>query len=85
MLRAGRTIHEKMLVLPGPSAERLCQIIVSEAAAVVVCGVLEQAFYDYLTRKKISVIDNVIGNSRTAIARIASGRLCAGDILGWCA
>ena len=77
----GRQINERVLMLPNPSAERLCQMILSEGIDVVICGGIEQEFYDYLTWKQIQVIDNVIGPSRMAFQRLGKGRLMSGDIL----
>jgi predicted Fe-Mo cluster-binding NifX family protein len=80
--KQGQIINEKVLLLPGPSAERLCQMILSESVKVVICGGIEQEFYDYLSWKHISVIDNIIGTGHAAFARLVSGQLNAGDILG---
>lgn len=71
--------QERILMLPGPSAERLCHMILSESAQVVVCGGIEQEFYDYLIWKHIQVIDNVIGPGRQALKRLSSGCLKTGD------
>lgn len=77
----GGMASERVLMLPNPSAERLCHMIISEAVDVVICGGIEQEFYDYLTWKQIRVIDNIIGSGRAAFQRLAKGRLAAGDIL----
>lgn len=77
----GRIVQEKVLILPGPSSERMCHMILSEGIGVVVCGGIEQEIYDYLTWKQIKVIDNVIGGSHAVLRRYAAGRLVAGDIV----
>lgn len=77
----GKLLNERVLMLPNPSAQRLCQMILSEAMDVVVCGGIEQEFYDYLTWKQIKVIDNVIGPSRLVLQRLGKGRLVPGAIL----
>jgi hypothetical protein len=77
----GRVTQEKVLILPGPSSERLCHLILSESAGSVVCGGIDQEIHDYLCWKQINVIDNVIGPSRAVLKRFALGRLNPGDIL----
>ena len=77
----GTISSERLLMLPNPSAERLCHMILSESVDTVICGGIEQEFYDYLTWKQVKVVDNIIGASRSAIERFAKGRLEPGDIL----
>ncbi len=74
-------LQEKVLILPGPSAERLCQLIITEGTQVVICGGIEQEFYDYLTWKRVRIIDNVIGSGRQLLERYFQGRLAPGDII----
>jgi len=73
--------NEKTVVLPQASAENLCRLIVSEGVNTVVCGGIEQEYYDYLTWKKINVVDFVVGSLDEVKKAIASGVLRAGDIL----
>jgi predicted Fe-Mo cluster-binding NifX family protein len=77
---SGRILQEKVLILPGASAERLCQMIITEGMHVVICGGIEQEFYDYLTWKRVRVIDNVIGSGHRLLAHYLQGRLSPGDI-----
>jgi predicted Fe-Mo cluster-binding NifX family protein len=77
----GRILHEKVLILPGPSAERLSHMIVTEHIRTVVCGGIDQEVYDYLTWKRIEVIDDVIGPASTVLRRCAHNDLKKGDIL----
>lgn len=74
-------VEEKMVVLPQASAENLCRLIVSEGVNTVVCGGIEQEYYEYLTWKKISVMDFVVGTLEDVKKRIAFGSLKAGDVL----
>jgi len=76
----GAVVAEKLLILPQSSAEQLCHLILSEAVEVVICGGIEQIHYDYLTWKKVTVIDDVIGPCRWALERFAQGRLARGQI-----
>jgi hypothetical protein len=48
---------------------------------VVICGGIEEEYYQYLTWKRVKVLDSVIGDSGEALERLAAGRLQAGDIL----
>jgi predicted Fe-Mo cluster-binding NifX family protein len=77
----GLITKDKMLILPGPSAERLCHLIITEAVQVVICGGIEQELYDYLTWKRVQVIDNVIGPSKSVLKRFSTGELSPGDIV----
>ena len=79
---SGQILREKVLILPGPSAERLCHMIITEGAHVLICGGIEQEFYDYLTWKRITVIDNVIGRCRPVLERFANDTLASGDVIG---
>ncbi|SFM63588.1 NifB/NifX family molybdenum-iron cluster-binding protein [Thermodesulforhabdus norvegica] len=73
--------EEKTVVLPQASAENLCRLIVSEGVDTVVCGGIEQEYYEYLTWKKISVVDFVVGTLDEVKRKITSGDLKPGDIL----
>lgn len=78
--RPGKT-RKKMVVLPSASAEKLCQLIIAEGVQAVVCSGIEEDYFQYLTWKKIHVIDSVIGSSQLALERFMAGRLKAGDVL----
>ncbi len=77
----GRIGVHKTIVLPHASAEDLCHLILTEKVGAVVCGGIEDEFYQYLTWKKVQVIDSVIGPWQQVVERLASGRLESGDIL----
>lgn len=77
----GEIIDRKTLVLPAPSSEDLCQLILSENIRTVICGGIEQEFYEYLRWKKVSVLDSVIGPFERAVDLARSGRLTSGLIL----
>jgi len=78
----GKVSGERVVVLPQASAERLCHMVLTENIQVVICGGIEEEYYQYLTWKRVNVLDSVIGDSREALERLAEGRLQAGDILG---
>jgi predicted Fe-Mo cluster-binding NifX family protein len=77
----GVPVERKLLILPQPSAERLCQLVIAEAVTTVVCGGIEAEHFDYLTWKQVRVIDNVIGPVVAALARLSHNQLECGDIL----
>jgi predicted Fe-Mo cluster-binding NifX family protein len=73
--------QSKTLVLAHPSAEEMCQLILEEGIDVVICGGIEEEFYDYLTWKQVRVIDSVAGPWQRALEGLAAGSLRTGDIL----
>ena len=72
----------KTFVLPGPSADELCSLILKEHISVVVCGGIEETHYQYLLWKKINVIDRVIASAHSALQEAQQGRLKPGAIIG---
>jgi predicted Fe-Mo cluster-binding NifX family protein len=77
----GAILENKTMVLARESAEYLCELILAEEVQVVICGGIEEEFYDYLTWKKVRVVDSVMGPWERALDRLRSGDLEAGDIL----
>lgn len=71
----------RIVLLPGPSADELCALILKEGVGLVVCGAIEESHFQYLSWKKVKVIDRVIGSWRQAVARALMGRLNSGEIL----
>lgn len=69
------------ILLPGPSGDELCSLIIKEDVSLVVCGGIEEAFFQYLSWKKISVIDRVIGSVDEALRLVLAGKLKNGDVL----
>lgn len=74
----GRPTVEKSIVLPQASAEALCGLIVNEKVDVVVCCAIEEEYYQYLTWKKVKVIDSVIGSYSRVLERFVQGTLVEG-------
>ena len=73
----------KTFILPGPSADELCSLILKENTNIVVCGGIEDTHYQYLLWKKISVIDRVIASSEIALKQILNSTLKPGAIIGF--
>ncbi len=74
----------KTLILGQTSGEKLCHLIVGSELAEVVCGGIEDEHYQYLTWKKVRVIDSVIGPLEWVLERWREGRLQSGDIFEHC-
>jgi len=77
----GHFLEERTVVMPQASAENLCQLILSEGAQIVVCGGIEQEYFDYLVWKKITVYDDVIATVVAVKKALVEGTLRAGAVL----
>jgi predicted Fe-Mo cluster-binding NifX family protein len=74
-------LGEKEVVLPQASLEMLCQMILTEGIQVVICGGIEEEYYQYLKWKNVKVLDSVVGDCKLVLQRLAEGRLKSGDVL----
>ena len=77
----GEVLHSKTVVLPTVSAEDLCHMILTEGITMVICGGIEEEYFQYLTWKKVKVIDSVIAPYDRALEFAKGGRLEPGTIL----
>ena len=77
----GSVEQNRTIVLAHASTEDLCQLILTEEVNVVICGGIEEEFFDYLTWKKVRVLDSVMGPWERALERFREGQLKAGAIL----
>jgi predicted Fe-Mo cluster-binding NifX family protein len=77
----GRPTEKKTVVLPRASAEQLCHLILLEKISTVVCGGIEDEYYQYLKWKNVTVLDSVIGSYKKVLKELESGTLRAGDIV----
>lgn len=73
--------EERTTILARPSADLLCQHILNEKIDVLLCGGIEDAYYAYLSWKRIRVLDNIIGDAGEAVRGFLQGTLQAGDCL----
>lgn len=71
----------RAIIMDRPSAEDLCNMIMEENVALVICGGIEDRHYQFLTWKKIGVIDFVIGDYEAALKKAIAGELHPGDLL----
>lgn len=77
----GSVGESKTIVLAHESAEDLCQLILNEEIDTVICGGIEEEFFEYLVWKKVQILDSVLGPWERVLDRFISGRLEAGAIL----
>src|SRR6056297_836359 len=77
----GQYQDERIVVLPQISAEQLCHLILTENVNVVICGGIEDEYYQYLNWKRITVYDSVIGPWEAAVSAYIAKTLQSGDIL----
>lgn len=73
--------EQRMVVLPRASADQLCQLIIGEGVRTVICGGIEDDYYQYLVWKRIEVIDSIVGSSRAALECYVDRTLKSGTIL----
>lgn len=73
--------EQRVMVLAHPSPETLCELILREKVDIVVCCGIEEEFYQYLTWKKVRVIDSVVGGCEKIVDCFRSGDLVSGAIL----
>jgi predicted Fe-Mo cluster-binding NifX family protein len=80
--RDGQILGEpRIILLPGASSEEICALVIKEDVSVVICGGIEEVHYQYLTWKKVKVIDSIIGPYEQALNLALSDKLEAGAIL----
>jgi predicted Fe-Mo cluster-binding NifX family protein len=73
--------EERTIVLPRASAEKLCHLILTEHIHVVICGAIEDEFYQFLRWKQVTVFDAVIATWQDAFDAFLKNSLRSGDIL----
>jgi len=78
---SGAVKRKKTIVLAHSSADELCQLMIAEGIDLLICNGIEQEYFEYLTWKKIEVVDSVMGPWERAFERIRIRELKAGAIL----
>jgi predicted Fe-Mo cluster-binding NifX family protein len=73
--------EERIVLLPHASADQLCHLILTEKVDTVLCNGIEEEYYQYLTWKKVRVIDTVIGTWQGVLERLKRHQLKPGDII----
>lgn len=69
------------LILSKMSAELICDLVLKEKINVVVCGGIDEEHYQFLTWKKIRVLDSVIGSHAEVLQLAIKNSLKPGTIL----
>jgi predicted Fe-Mo cluster-binding NifX family protein len=77
----GEISEHRLMVMAHASPESLCELILKEKVDVIVCCGIEEEFFQYLTWKKVKVIDSVVGNCENIIESFRLGSLVSGMIL----
>lgn len=79
---ADRSVENtKSIVLAHPSTDELCNLILKEDIDTVICGGIEQEILEYLTWKKVRVIDSVMGPWDRVLDYFKADSLDSGAIL----
>ncbi len=73
--------EKKPIVLPRSSADDLCHLLLSENINTLICGGIEDEYYQFLKWKKINIFDSIVGNWTTAFKNWQENTLNPGDIL----
>lgn len=73
-------LKEKVIMMSRASGEDLCQLILLNNVNSVICGAIEDDFFQYLGWKNVQVIDSVIGDRQDVISSFLAGKLASGMI-----
>ncbi|MFH1152760.1 MAG: hypothetical protein V1793_02995 [Pseudomonadota bacterium] len=73
--------EERTIVLPQASAEKLCHLVLTESINVLICGAIEDEYYQFLKWKQVVIFDSVAGKWQQAFQRYQDKTLMSGDIL----
>lgn len=76
--------EDKVVVFDHASPEDLCRMIITEGVNTVICGGIEEEFYDFLTWKEVEVIDDVVGAASRVVMAFMAGELRSGAVLYRC-
>lgn len=71
----------RTILLPGPSSDEVCSLAIKEEISLLICGGIEDTHFQYLTWKKIKVIDRIIGPAKEALAMAMAKNLQPGAII----
>ncbi|NCC25563.1 MAG: dinitrogenase iron-molybdenum cofactor biosynthesis protein [Deltaproteobacteria bacterium] len=70
--------ESRIVVLPGPSADELCRLILNEDVQTVVCAGIEDEYFQFLTWKGVTVVDEVMGPVDRVVTALANDALDRG-------
>ncbi|WP_035240323.1 hypothetical protein [Desulfobacter vibrioformis] len=72
---------KKIIVLPRSSSDELCHTLLAQEINTLICGAIEDEYYEFLKWKKLHVFDGVSGTWPHAFERWQTQTLNPGDIL----
>jgi predicted Fe-Mo cluster-binding NifX family protein len=79
IVEGGETVGKpRTIIMDRPSPEDLCSIIMEENITMVICGGIEERYYQFLAWKKIQVVDFVIGDHESVLKKAIAGELKPG-------
>ncbi len=82
LISGENTVEEqKTIILPRSSPEDLCHRILSENVSILICGAIEDEYYQFLKWKKMSIFDNISGKWEIVFRRFLDQSLKSGDML----
>ncbi|MBA3011668.1 MAG: hypothetical protein KKF12_11815 [Proteobacteria bacterium] len=82
LISNGSMVEEKKtIVLPRSSADELCHLLLSENVNTLICGAIEDEYYQFLKWKQIHIFDSIVGDWSMAFNRWKEKNLTSGDIL----
>jgi predicted Fe-Mo cluster-binding NifX family protein len=73
--------EERTVVLPRPSGDELCHLLISENINTLICGAIEDEYHQFLKWKKIEIYDGIAGTWSDAFQKWKEKTLKSGDIL----
>jgi len=73
--------EKKTIILPRSSADDLCYLLLSERTNTLICGAVEEEYYQFLKWKKIEIFDSIAGSWIKAFENWQKKTLHPGDIL----
>jgi len=71
----------RSIILSDVSAEIICDLALKENVTIVICGGIEELHYQFMTWKKITVIDAVVGPHADVLKSVIKNTLKPGTIL----
>jgi predicted Fe-Mo cluster-binding NifX family protein len=82
IVSGNKAIEEpKNIVLQRSSPEDLCHRILSENINCLICGAIEDEYYQFLKWKKLLIYDNVSGSCEVVFSKFLENSLSSGDLL----
>ncbi len=82
LVSKNNTVEEKkIIVLPRSSPEDLCQLVLLENINILICGAIQDEYYQFLKWKKLTIIDNVSGKWEDVFHQFLVNSLKCRDLL----